>query len=88
MENKVALEKGEQQSKTCISMLLLQKCAITKVPSILECMRKSALFHKYFTMPFLTPEGNTIMKFKFLAICTLVLLIKLIKIGSQDTTTN
>ena len=64
-EKKVVLEKGEQQSKTCISMFLLQKRAITKVPSVLErtCKSifscKSALFHKYFTMPFLTPGGNT-----------------------------
>ena len=43
-ERKVGLEKGEQQSKTCISMFLLQKRAITEVPSVLECMRKSVLF--------------------------------------------
>ena len=45
--------------------VLLQKCAITKVPSVLEGTRKSALFmwkcpfSQYFTMPFLTPGGNT-----------------------------
>ena len=46
MERKknVALEKGEQQSKTCIRMFLLQKCAITKVPPVLERTSKSALF--------------------------------------------
>ena len=43
-ETKAGLEKGEQQSKTCISMFLLQKCTITKVPSVLERKRKSALF--------------------------------------------
>ena len=57
-ERKVGLEKGEQQSKTCISMFFLQKCAITKVPSVLECTYKNALFmwkcpfSQYFTMPF------------------------------------
>ena len=35
------------------------KCAITKVASILECMRKSALFYKYFTMSFLIIGVNT-----------------------------
>ena len=43
-ERKVSLTKGDEQSKTCIRMFLLQKHAFTKKLSVLERMRKNALF--------------------------------------------
>ena len=69
-ERKVGLVKQEQQSKTsvcsCCKTVPLPKCplcwnACVKVPFSCE----SALFHKYFTMLFLTPGETLYSKYTY-----------------------